>query len=198
MHWGDIGPSWYAGLLRMDYDMAFDSFMGEGEDEEPRFKEAFNALAARRGEDGVAVVYTHPTRLVTSQFWDVPYCAGANPRTVGPAPLRASGHIQKLKDRFRRLLDWTIARPGVRLTDMSGAYAQRTAKRRDLSQLLDECGLKPGDEGSLPLREPPDPDAPFARKLDSFRYNWPIYPKGFTGERLRALMRQLAWTAAPG
>jgi hypothetical protein len=177
--------------------MAFDSFMGEGPDEEARFKETFETFAARKREGGVMVVYTHPTRLVTSQFWDLPFYAGANPHTCGPAPLRTPKHIQTLKDRFRRLLDWMIARPDIRLTDMSGVYAERSASRRDLSSLLDECGLKPGDEGKLPLREPSAPDSPFARQLDTFRYSWRIYPKGFTGDRLLAQMRQLLWTVAP-
>ena len=68
----NLNPAWYCGLLSINYDLAFDSFMGEEAAEEERFKRAFEETLARKAQDGVMVVYTHPCRLVTTRFWDAP------------------------------------------------------------------------------------------------------------------------------
>ena len=190
-----LGPSWYCGLLALNYDLAFDSFMGEEAAEEARFKQAFEDTLARKAQDGVMVVYTHPSRLVTTRFWDFPLYGGANPQPLPPAPLRAIAHIKVLKERFRRLLDWIRERRDVEFADYASVYSKRSKRRRDLQCLLDENKLKPGEAGKLPLLEP-GADCPCSQALKDFRYDWPIYPKGFTGDRLRAMARGLAWSYA--
>jgi hypothetical protein len=191
----NLNPAWYCGLLSINYDFAFDSFMGEEAAEEERFKRTFEDRLARKGQDGVMVVYTHPCRLVTTRFWDAPLFRGAHPPPAPPAPLRPEAHIHALKERFRRLLDWIRERRDVELADYSTVYSQRSGRRRDLQSLLDEHKLKPGEAGKLPLREP-GADCPYLQVLKEFRYEWPIYPEGFAGERVRALARELAWSYA--
>ena len=191
----NLNPSWYCGLLCLDYDFAFDSFMGEEAAEEERFKQTFEDTLARKAHDGVMVIYTHPSRLVTTRFWDAPLYRGAHPQPLPPAPLRPAAHINVLKERFRRLLDWIRERRHVELADYSAVYSKRSKHRRDLQCLLDENKLKPGEAGRLPLREA-GADCPYNPVLEEFRYNWPLYPEGFTGDKLHAMARELAWTYA--
>lgn len=194
---GLTSPYWFCGLLCVTYDISFESFMSEDPADEARFKAAFESLAQER-RDAVIVVYTHPTRLVTERFWDAVFFAGANPPPAEwtPAPLRPPAHVQVIKDRCRRLLDWLQARSGAHFTDYATLYSQATP-RRDLAALLDESGLAPGQEGLLPLREPPTDVLPFVDVLRAFQYRWSPYPPGFTGDGLRKQMQQLAWTSAP-
>jgi hypothetical protein len=192
-------PIWYCGLLTMHYDLAFDSHFGDDEAEEEKFKQRFNALTANIGDDGVMIVFTHPTRLVTERFWDEIFFGAARvPREQWrAAPLRSPATVQRLQDRCRRLLDWIQAKRDVRFVDYATVSAERDEGRRDLAALLRECGLKLGEAGRLPLREPASQDFLTAQSFARIPYVWPIYPKGFTGESLLRQGRQLAWTAAP-
>jgi hypothetical protein len=192
-------PFWYAGMLMSHYDMAFESFFGEAASEEERFKQEFDKLAARAGDDGVAVLFTHPNMLVTSRFWDQAYFNGryVPPQDCPPAPLRTAAQIQTAKDRVRHWLDWLKARPGVRNVDFATLYAERARGRRDLPTLLDECGLKPGEEGKLPLREPDGTEYLKPEAFEKIRFDWGVFPKDFTGRALIEQARKLAWTSAP-
>jgi hypothetical protein len=73
-------------------------------------------------EGGVLVMYTHPCRLVTRQFWDgVNFARGADPLRDRwqPAPLRAPEQIEALKRDFDAFLGWVVRQPGVALTTYS-------------------------------------------------------------------------------
>jgi len=190
-------PLWYGGMLCCTYDLAFDSFYADNDAEEARFKAEFEKRSAPMGDGGVMCVYTHPNMLVTRAFWDEAYFKGRQypPEQCPPAPLRAPEKIGKLKDRVRRLLDWLKARPGVRWVDYATVYAEHSRKRRNLAALLDECGLKPGEEGRLPLREPDGTTYLKAEAFRSMKYTWPIYPAEFTGRALFDQARLLAWTS---
>lgn len=193
------GPLWYAGMLCCRYDLAFDSHFAEDDAEEQRFKERFEERAAEVGPDGVLCVYTHPMMIVTADFWDRAYFKGRQvpPEKCPPAPLRPPAHAARLKDRCRRLLDWLKARPGVRWVDYATVYAERAQGRRDLQALLDECGLRPGEAGELPLREPDGSTYLKAEAFAGLKYQWGVFPEGFTGQALLAQARLLAWTSAP-
>jgi len=192
-------PLWYCGMLTMCYDISFDRFFGEDDREEERFKAQFNALAGEIGDEGVMVVYSHPTRLVTARFWDLPFRGGRTPpiEECPPAPLWPADHVRRLKDRCRRLLDWIQAREGIQFTDYAATYARFSKDRRTLVELLDECGLKPGQEGQLPLRDAGMDAYVPASVFDEIRYNWAIYREGFTGRALLDQGRRLVWTSAP-
>lgn len=192
--WDRPRPCWYAGLLNFDYHLAFESVMDEGPDLERTFRERFAALRAQKE---LLCLCTHPTRLVTTCFWDKPLYHGANPRDIPPAPLRTREQVAVIKDRVRRLLDWLQKQPDLRFIDMSTACGEYAAGRVDLQALLDRCRLNPAEAGRLPLREPEGVDPAARAAQQAFRYGWPLYPEGFTGAALRTQMRQLLWTFAP-
>jgi hypothetical protein len=188
---------WFCGMLVARYDLAFESYYAEDGGEE-RFKRDFEQAAAGISEDGALIVSSHPTRLVTAQFWDRPFYRSAEHpvETLAPAPLRPEPQVRAIKDRVRRMLDWMLSRADVRPTDLAGWYAEQPAPR-PLASLLAECGLKPGQEGDLPLREPEGADPALLGFFDSFEYGWSVAPEGFSGRRLMGQARRLAWTSAP-
>ena len=115
-------------------------------------------------------------------------------KTLPPAPLWPKPLAAKIKARVQRLLDWLLARPGVRPTDMATWYAEQQAPR-PLAALMAECGLKPGEEGKLPLREPKGVDPALLAFFDSYEYHWSITPAGFSARNLMQQARRLAWTS---
>jgi len=190
-------PFWYCGLLNIKYHLSFESaFTGDDDAKAAEgFKTAFRALAKEAGQAGVLVVYTHPARLITTRFWDQMFYKGVQPsrRSWKPAPLRDAKEIMRIKSRCQRLLDWIQAMKDVRVINYSDLYARYARKRMDLEYLRDECGLKPGEENKLPLRNSRRRDE-LSASLESFKYKWPLYPEGFKGEKLKKLFRQLYWT----
>ena len=188
---------WYCGMLVARYNLGFESYFDEDDNAEARFKSDFEKAAAGIDDTGALIVFTHPTRLATSQFWDKPFYRGADHpiETLPPAPLWPKAFAMKLKDRVQRLLDWLLARPGIRPTDMATWY-QEQKPRRDLPSLLAECGLKPGEAGALPLREPAGIPRALLNFFDSFEYRWSITPAGFSARPLMQQARRLAWTSA--
>lgn len=191
-------PFWYCGLLNVKYHISFESVFEENDGKKAMawFKSAFGASAKEVGWEGVLVVYTHPTRLATTRFWDQVFYKGALPprRLWKPAPLRDGKAIARIKDRCRFLLDWIQAMKDVKVIDYAELYARYSRKRMDLRYLLDECGLKPGEERKLALRAPAHGDK-LSDSLRNIEYKWPLYQDGFKGEKLRKLFAQLAWTA---
>jgi hypothetical protein len=192
-------PLWYCGLLTFAYDIGFDAYFGESADEEARFVRNFEAVAEHIGNDGVLVAYTHPTRLVTAAFWDTPFFKGLRPdrETLGPTPLWPDVHVQRLKDRCRRWLDWIQAIPDIRFATYAELYARHASNGRTLTELLDECGLAPDQVGRLPMRDVPPGCYLTSGDFDALRYDWAVLPEDFTGAALIEQARQLAWTSAP-
>lgn len=192
-------PYWYCGLLVASYDLDFQDYFEDETYRPGAFEATFAALEARTPADGVIVLYTHPTRLVTAEFWDAVFFGGKRPdlATCPAAPLRPADQIARQQQRCAGWLDWLRQRPGLRFIDFATLYEERAGSRRDIDDLLAETGLAPGQEGGLPLRtSPADAFLPSA-VVASRDYHWPIYPPGFTGQRLINQAGQLAWTAAP-
>ena len=195
-----IFEGWYCGMLTKMYDLCIDRyFEGHGGTDRDLFIRDFEALEKTKGEDTVVVIYSHPTRLVTSQFWDRPLFNGADipMRDLPPAPLRSEEDIQENKQRVCYWLDWLAAKPGVRFIDHATYYAERCAKGRDLNRLLAECGLISNQVGELPLREIEPESSESERMMSRFRYGWPIFPNGFTGKGIIEQGRRLLWTYEP-
>ena len=191
-------PFWYAGLLGVRYDLAFESYFGDETSVEV-IQRDFEALSHSVGPDGVIVLYSHPTRLVTSRFWDAPLFAGTDisKEALPPAPLYPPAIAERNRARAERMLEWVMRHPSAECVDYATLYARCADRRRDLPALLQEAGLKPGEEGQLPLREGTPLTDEMRRFFEGFRYRWPLYPPGFTGANLRRQMRQLAWTLTP-
>ena len=120
-------PFWYCGLLNVKYHLSFENAYTGNDDKkaEEGFKSVFQALAKDVGSSGTLVVYTHPTRLVTTRFWDQIFSKGALPqrRSWRGAPVRDGKEISRLKGRCRRLLDWIQAMKDVRVIDYADLYA---------------------------------------------------------------------------
>lgn len=188
-------PYWYCGLLMVEYDLAFDRYM-IGKDGEDAFKNEFRAIQ-ERVEDSYMVIYTHPCRLVTEQFWDVPLYGRNMPASLAPAPLYEAKTIAAIQDRMKRLLDWILDQPEVRVTDYANLWVRYNRSRRDLSMLLAECGLNPLEAGKLPLREPGEGHQKIAEAIQRSTYKWPLYPEDFCGKELRRQLTGLAWTYQP-
>jgi peptidoglycan/xylan/chitin deacetylase (PgdA/CDA1 family) len=199
LHGDTAAPYWFCGLLTAGYSLAFEGFFrSEGRPSEA-FVDAVRAAQARIPGDGVLILYSHPTRLVTSRFWDEPFFrARRAPLAECPAaPRHSDADIQDNKDRCRRWLDWLGGRSDLRIIDFATLYRERPGGRRALQDLLDECGLAPGQEGGLPLRPDAEGAHLSAASLAGLSYTWPVYPEGFTGKKLLAQTRALAWTSAP-
>lgn len=192
-------PHWYCGLLVTSYDLDFQDFYEDGQYEEQAFERMFDALVAQTPDDGVVVLYTHPTRLVTSAFWDEAFAQGRR-RAIAdcpPAPLRPAAQVARYQERCRRWLDWLASRQDLRCIDFATLVRERGTRRRDLAALLAGNGLPPGGEGDLPLRlSGPEAFMPSAA-FDGMEYRWLPYPPGFTGRPLIEQARRLSWTAAP-
>jgi hypothetical protein len=191
-------PHWYCGLLGVKYDLSLESYFSEDGRGEEHVHQDFAALAQARGKDGLIVLYTHPTRLVTSRFWDYPLYKGrvVALENMPPAPLVSPAGILRNQARAERLLDWVVRYPSVETTDFASVYAACAGSRHDLPALLQAAGLKPGQEGLLPLREEAS-EQEMAGYLERFEYRWPPFPADFTGAAIRRQMRQLAWTIKP-
>jgi hypothetical protein len=189
-------PFYYCGLLTLSYGPCFEDYFADNDGEE-RFRKDVLAAQERIGEDDVLILYSHPCRLMTLDFWDSVFY-GANARPLAdcpPAPLRSQSEIQTAKDRCLRMLDWLQTLPDVRFTDIADIYSGWNGNRRTLDALLDECGLKPGREGDLPLL-PNCAGYLDPAIFDQFRYTWPLYPSGFTGQQLINQARGLTWTSS--
>lgn len=195
----DNRPFWYCGLLNAGYNLDIERcFVGNGVSIEEQIGQVTADLQALN-EDDVYILYSHPTRLVTTDFWDVIFFDAASPprESWTPAPLYSAADVAENKRRARQLLDHLQALPGLRFIDYATMVAERPEGRRDLQTLMDECSLAPGNEGQLPLKAPDDNTFVTAGKFDDFTYGWGPLPRGFEGKGLIEQAKGLAWTAAP-
>jgi hypothetical protein len=192
-------PFWYCGMLVARYAFDFQSFYEDKNFKPGAFEEKFETLVKQMPQDGVIILYTHPTRMVTAAFWDEVFANGKRPKLpeCPPAPLRKPDEIERIKTRCRGWLDWLCARKDVRMIDFAQLYKERSSGRRDLQVLLDEESLAPGCEGRLPLRNSGTEAYLPSSAFMSWKYQWIPYTPGFKGEKLIHQMSQLAWTAAP-
>jgi len=192
-------PYWFCGQLVAGYDLDFQQFYEDEHYAEGAFEAAVDALLDQSPDDGVVVLYTHPCRLMTTDFWDVPFYAGRCPGRSDwlPAPLRSTEVVRRQQRRCLRFLDFLRQRSGVRFVDFATLVGERQSEgRRDLDALLSEVGLPPDRLGELPLRAAGgtifEPD-----RFCNMTYDWPPYPTGFEGRGLIRQAEALAWTAGP-
>jgi hypothetical protein len=153
--WETGQPLWYAGQLCVGYHCHFDGYFNVPATERlPRMQADFERRRAAH-EGGVLVMYTHPCRLVTDQFWDgVNFSRGANPprEQWRPAPLRPPEQIEGLKRDFDAFLAWVVKQPGVELTTYSALHAAHRQPpapwigRDELLRLAREVGDPPAPE----------------------------------------------------
>ncbi|MBW3622714.1 MAG: hypothetical protein KY468_04815 [Armatimonadetes bacterium] len=125
--WDDPArPMWYAGQLLLYYHIHFDGYFDEAEGRLERMKRDFEERLSRH-DGGYLIMYTHPCRLVTADFWDgVNFNGGANhPRDRWrPAPLRPPEQVTAMARDFDVFLGWVAAHPEVELTTYRQLYAE--------------------------------------------------------------------------
>lgn len=199
---GRIG--WCLGMLSYAYHVGFDDHHWR-EDGAARFLAAFNDFAARAAAASaqpVVCIWTHPTMLVTSRFWDVPFTGGrpVAREDLHPAPLRQPHEVQRAKDNVQRVLDMLQSRKDIRFVDQAALYARSTAHdthRCDLDALLAQRGLQPGQEHLLldidDVADRSDADALGVR----FNHRWPPLPRDLDWSNLESQARRLLWTRQP-
>jgi hypothetical protein len=188
------GPVWYCGLLCFSLELGLDGFFDKGKTGFDEFKTVF---LSKKGEilrdgGGIMTLYTHPTRLVTSAFWDRQFYKGARPAKVVPAPLRSRAQIRMAKDTARRMMDFIHSQRDLRISNYGEQWKKYSRNRLDLPVLLEMADLAPGEEHRLIGKKGPGfikPDA-----VDSFTYRWSIYPKKFKGKKLISQAKKLLWT----
>jgi len=87
--------------------------------------------------DGYIIMFTHPARLVTADFWDaVNFRNGRKPPRDQwrPAPLRAAKEVAELKRDFDSFLAWVVKQPQVELMTYRQLFAEyRQPKMRWIS-----------------------------------------------------------------
>jgi hypothetical protein len=192
-------PYWYCGMLVAAYALDFQDYYDDDVFVAGAFERDFDHLVATTPEDGVIVLYTHPTRLVTAEFWDAPFFGGKNPNraTCPPAPLRPVAEVARVKARCQEWLDGLRRRNDLRFIDFATLYQERAENARNLDVLLSDEHLHAGQEGELPLRYDQDNACLPASAFDDMRYEWKPYPETFVGRTLITQAAGLAWTAAP-
>ncbi len=193
-----VVPYWYCGSLVFNYDIAFESYY---DSDDAAFKMAFDKKLheIERAGGRHIVVYTHPTRLVTTRFWDAIFFKATDvpPGKRTPAPLRSSDEIERIKGKVNGWLDWLVSRQDLRPTTYAQLHARHSENRKDLQAIMDQAGLRQGDEGKLVDHKndavPHIPGSEFGK----FTYGWPLYREGFTGKSIIEQAVRLAWTSAP-
>lgn len=192
-------PHWYCGLLVSSYNLDFQSYYEDSRFVPGAFERRIEELVATTPADGVIVLFTHPTRLVTADFWDQAFAKGRR-RAIAdcpPAPLRPADEVERYQRRCASWLDGLAAHRDLRCIDFATLHRERAVQRRDLAALMAEHSLPLGAEGDLPLQLSGNGAFMPSSAFDGMRYDWLPYPPGFAGTPLIEQARRLSWTAGP-
>jgi hypothetical protein len=120
-------PFWFANTLMLQYHTSFDQYFDVPSSERLRkMKDDFLKLCDAH-DGGYIIMFTHPARLVTADFWDAVNFRGGKklPREQWePAPLRAEKEIAELQRDFEDFLAWVVKQPRVELTTYRQLFAE--------------------------------------------------------------------------
>ena len=190
-------PYWFCGMLIASYNLDFQDYYEDYQ--KGAFQADFNALVDQCDDDSAIILFTHPTRLVTSDFWDKVFAGGKRPprEEWHSAPLREADEIERYKDYCREYLDSLSNNSDIRFIDFATLYAERSQDKKDLDAILQEHDLQIGQEGELPLKLSDHNSFLPSSTFDNVVYDWLPYPEGFSGQSLITQAKQLAWTAGP-
>ncbi len=192
-------PLWYGGLLAIHYNIGFETYYPR---EQPLndFKADFKAECQRVGDDGVVVLYTHPTMLHSANFWDKPLKRGkiVKRENIQAAPMRSEYEIGRNYDFINQALSWLKGNPEVELVvheDILSSIPQ--AERYGLDRLLAMHGLAPGEEAHLvDFDEQLNAEAFIPSEVtDNFTYGWSIQDPDLDMRQIRKTAGQLRWTS---
>jgi len=125
-------PFWFANTLMLQYHLSFDRYFDVSSSERlRRMQEDFLKLCDAH-DGGYIIMFTHPSRLVTADFWDaVNFRDGKKlPREQWkPAPLRTAKEIAELQQDFEGFLAWVVKQPQVELTTYRQLFAEYKHKK---------------------------------------------------------------------
>lgn len=120
-------PFWFANSLMLQYHTSFDHYFDVPSGERLRkMREDFLRLCDIH-DGGYIIMFTHPSRLVTADFWDaVNFREGKNPprEQWKPAPLRPEAEVASLQRDFDSFLSWVVKQPQVELTTYRQLFAE--------------------------------------------------------------------------
>ncbi len=120
-------PFWFVNTLMLQYHTSFDRYFDVPSSERlRRMQDDFLKLCDAH-DGGYIIMFTHPSRLVTADFWDaVNFREGKNPprEEWKPAPLRPKEEIVSLQQDFDRFLSWVVKQPQVELTTYRQLFAE--------------------------------------------------------------------------
>lgn len=182
-NWG--GRDWYSGLLSMPYDLCFDDYFGRSaEDAFSAFKSDFLKLKPHLN---TLCLYTHPTRLVTSAFWDAQLAKGhvMNREDLQPAPLHTEAQIEEHKSFVRQAFSW-LSSQGHDFTTMEAYYNSHPEPKKHIQDLLKYKNLNESQYNELLGQE--------EGEQNGFHYRWTMIPEGYDYDNLHTISRQLNWT----
>jgi hypothetical protein len=113
--WAPGQPMWYTNQLFLKYHIGFDAYFGvENEVGRVERMKADFCKVCKRNQNGYVVMYTHPCRLLTTQFPDN-FRAGKNPPRCRwePAPLRPREEIDAQIRDINAFLEWVATQAGI-------------------------------------------------------------------------------------
>ncbi len=120
-------PFWFANCLMLQYHTSFDQYFGVPSSERlQRMQEDFLKLCDAH-DGGYIIMFTHPSRLVTKDFWDaVNFREGKKPprEQWKHPPLRPAEEVVALQQDFDRFLSWVVKQPQVELTTYRQLFAE--------------------------------------------------------------------------
>ncbi|MCS7185870.1 MAG: hypothetical protein N3B10_07540 [Armatimonadetes bacterium] len=120
-------PFWFANTLTLQYHIAFDHYFDVPPSKRLRMMQDDFLKLCSEHDDGYIIMFTHPSRLVTADFWDaVNFREGKNPprEQWKPAPLRPQSEIASLQQDFDRFLSWVVKQHQVELTTYRQLFAE--------------------------------------------------------------------------
>lgn len=125
-------PFWFVNTLMLQYHTSFDHYFNVPQNDRlRRMQDDFLQLCDAH-DGGYLIMFTHPARLVTAEFWDaVNFREGKKPQRSDwkPAPLRPKAEIDELKRDFESFIAWVVKQPQVELT----TYRKLSAEYRPVS-----------------------------------------------------------------
>lgn len=106
---GDGQPAWFAGVINLCYDQEHlvDPFLTPAVADQAT-RQIQQLQSQRQQGNGYLAVFTHPTRLVTDEFWDTVNLADDRLSTgiaLQPAPVKSPSETAAIKRKFESALD---------------------------------------------------------------------------------------------
>ena len=189
-------PYWYCGQLNLDYLIGFDPSFAPDADLQSYFKRLETTIQKAKENDGVFVIYTHPGRIYTAQHWDVCYAKGANP-DIEKAPMPPKwpvGHVNKVKERVKNILDYLQNHPDIEFSDIKSIYQQYSKNKYDLHDILKDEGLNANQATKIPLKKR-SMENPFGNEPIRPQYHkWIPHLDNFQPEEVYTQLEGLAYT----